>query len=191
MSGNRNERLAADYYEMMKIQDRPYLSWIVTKGEPPYAEEYLLSVKLRTYVLSADRGRYTVSAVNKRVIRVTLWDSYPEVAPYVRMLSIPPVFHPDWYSKGTYCPPEKWSRESSLKDYVKRMLTTLTYEPSLIETDAPANYKALEWYMKRRDGSSLFPCDETELSESGPEELDAARRAAEAIGEAVDSWGTR
>ena len=49
MPQNRNERLAADFADMLTIQDRPYLSWIATKGELPYAQEYLLTIKLRTY----------------------------------------------------------------------------------------------------------------------------------------------
>lgn len=173
---------------MLKIQDRPYLSWIVTKGEPPCAEEYLLTVRLRTYVLTAESGRYIVSATDRCTVKVTLWDSYPHVAPNVRMLSIPPVFHPDWYSKGTYCPSEPWHPETSLKDYVMRMLGTLTYEPSLIDTAAPANYKALDWYLKNRDNGSLFPCGRTELTENNPQEIAAAEKAAAALEDIVDSW---
>ena len=38
MPQNRNERLAADFADMLTIQDRPYLSWIATKGELPYED---------------------------------------------------------------------------------------------------------------------------------------------------------
>jgi ubiquitin-protein ligase len=115
MKDQRRDRLAQDFYEMLKIQDRPYLSWIVIKGEPPYAEEYLLTVRLKSYALSAEHGQYLVSRINSCTVKVTLWDSYPNIAPNIRLLSFPPVFHPCWYSKGTYCPPEPWSPESSLK----------------------------------------------------------------------------
>ena len=50
MPNNRRDRLAQDFREMLKLQARPYLSWIATKGELPYAQEYLLTIKLRTYV---------------------------------------------------------------------------------------------------------------------------------------------
>lgn len=191
MAENRNDRLAADYREMLKIQDQPYLSWTAVKGEVPYAEEYLLDVRLRTYVFSMRSGKCTVGAIRRCLILVTLWDSYPLSAPAVRMLDIPPVFHPDWYSKGTYSPSQPWRPEDSLKDYVKRMLQTLRYEPSLIGTDTPANYKALDWYWKNRERGDLFPSDQTELSENSADETAALERAAGIFEETVDSWTVR
>ena len=191
MKDRLRDRLARDFYEMLKIQDRPYLSWIAVKGEPPYTQEYLLTIRLRSYALSAARGRYTVGGIHGCTVKVTLWDSYPNIAPNIRMLSIPPVFHPNWYSKGTYCPPEPWSPESSLKDYVIRMLGTIKYDASLIESNAPANYKALEWYEKNRGNGAWFPSDDTELTENSEEETAAAERAALSPGEVIDSWGVR
>ena len=160
MPNDRNELLAADYREMLQLQDRPYLSWIVTKGEPPYAEEYLLTVRIRTYALSATADRYIVSTIDKCTIRITLWDSYPKIAPNTKMLNMPPVFHPNWYSKGTYCPSTLWQESDSLKDYVKRMLGTLTYDPS------------------------LFPCDPVALTENSPDEITQKNQ----LGEIIDSW---
>lgn len=157
MSDNRNERLARDYREMLKIQNRPYLSWVATKGEVPYVEEYLLTVNIRTYALSVKSGMYTVGAIHHCTIKVTLWDSYPHIAPNIRMLSVPSVFHPDWYSKGTYCSSLPWNCDDSLKEYVMRMIKTLLYEPSIIQTKSPANYKALDWYQKNQDNADWFP----------------------------------
>lgn len=191
MTESINERLKYDYHEMMMIQNRPYLSWTVTKGEPPYAREYLLTADLRTYALTAQPNSYTVGTLRRCIIKVTLWDSYPRVAPNIRMLNIPPVFHPDWYSKGTYSPSVRWSRDESLKDYIKRMLGSLIYQPSLISSDAPANYKALDWYLKHRGNGSLFPSDLTELTENSPEEAAALEKAAADFDEIVDSWSFR
>lgn len=188
MSESRNDRLSSDYREMMKIQDRPYLSWIATKGELPYAEEYLLTVKLRTYALSVRSGVHTVGVIDRCVIRITLWDSYPHTAPYVKMLNLPPVFHPDWYSKGTYSPHTPWDPGMSLKDFVVGMLKTLRYDPERIDTTAPANYKALDWFLKNRDNEKLFPSDTTVLSENTREEIDAIEKSG-AFDEIVDSWG--
>ena len=188
MPKKRNDRLASDYREMLKIQNRPYLSWIATKGELPYAEEYLLTVTLRTYALSVVSGRYTVGVIRRCTVRVTLWDSYPDVAPNIKMVSVPPVFHPNWYSKGTYCPSERWRPECSLKDHILRMLGTIRYDPSLIQTDAPANYKALSWYRKQRDSAALFPSDPTALTENSAEETAAIERAAASFDEIIDSW---
>lgn len=188
MPKNRNERLAEDYRGMLKIQDRPYLSWVAVKGDPPYAEEYLLTVRLRTYVLSVSSGRYTVGAIHQCTVKVTLWDSYPHIAPNIKMLSIPPIFHPAWYSKGTYCSPKPWNSEDSLKDYVIRMLKTLTYDRSLMNTAAPANYKALEWYLKNQNDTSLFPCDMTDLTENSIEKAADIEKAARSFDEIVDSW---
>lgn len=188
MPENRNERLASDYREMLKIQDRPYLSWIATKGELPYAEEYLLTVRLRIFVYVEKSCVRTVGAIRRCTIRVTLRGSYPAIAPHITMLDIPPVFHPDWYSKGTYCPPAPWRRETSLKDYVLQMLRSLRYETPPQESAAPANYKALDWYRKHRDNAALFPSDHTELTENSADELIKAEQAARSFAEIVDSW---
>ena len=186
----RSERLSKDYEEMLRLQDTPYLSWIAVKGAPPFAEEYLLTVRLRSYALSATRGRYLVSELNGCTVKVSLWDSYPRIAPQIRMLSFPPVFHPNWYSKGTYCPPQAWRPDDSLKDYVLRMLGTLKYDPTLIETKAPANYKALEWYEKHRENQAWFPSDNTALTENSDEQV-AALKAAVSSGKVIDNWANR
>jgi|GEM_PF-1740747 ubiquitin-protein ligase len=188
---DRNERLRADFYDMLSIRNRPYLSWTATKGDLPCAEEYLLDIRLRSYALSADHGRYTVGVTHGCTVKVTLWDSYPETAPYIKMLSLPPVFHPCWYSKGVYCPPRKWRADCSLKDYILEMLRTLRYDPELIESDAPANYKALDWYLKHRDDTALFPSDTTELSENSPQTAEAFGKSALCFDEIVDSWGIK
>ncbi len=188
MRDDRNERLASDYREMLKIQNRPYLSWVAIKGDLPCAEEYLLTVRIRTYALSAIGNAYTVGAISRCIIKVSLWDSYPYVAPNIRMLSIPPVFHPDWYSKGTYSPSLRWRPDQTLKDYILRMFDALRYEPSLISTAAPANYKALDWFMRRKDDRSLFPSDTIELTENTDEELLIADKDM-SFDEIVDSWG--
>ena len=188
MQSSRDERLAADYRDMLSIQDRPYLSWIATKGEPPYAEEYLLNVKARSYALTAGSGIYTVGAIRSCIVRVTLWDSYPHIAPHIRMLNVPSVFHPDWYSMGTYCSSAPWRPDLTLKDHIMRMIGTIMYDPSLITASAPANYKALDWYMKHRDDPSLFPSDTTELTENTPEEIAAVEKAMIPFDEIIDSW---
>ena len=186
---NRNERLAADYREMLTIQDRPYLSWIVTKGELPYAEEYLLNISIRTYAFSMKEGRCAVGAINRCTVKVTLWPSYPETAPDIRMLNIPPAFHPHWYSRGVYCAPSPWRSETPLKDCVTQMLGTLKYDPLLSETESPANFKALDWYRKNRDNPALFPSDMIELTENSADDAARMEEAAATFTEIVDSWG--
>lgn len=188
MKSSRDERLMSDYREMLKIQHRPFLSWIATKGNPPCAEEYLLTVRVRTYVLTAQSSRYVVGAVDRCAVLVSLWDSYPDTAPYIRMLSQPPVFHPDWYSKGTYCSSMPWRPDISLKDWIMRMIGTLRYDPALMDTVTPANYKALDWYLKNAGNAAWFPSDPAALTENSAEEIAAAEQAADPFGDAVDSW---
>jgi ubiquitin-protein ligase len=188
VTAERSERLRSDYRDMLKIQNRPYLSWIVTKGEPPYAEEYLLHIKLRSYVFRMQGGECAVGAIHSCTVSVSLRPSYPYVAPYIRMSDIPPVFHPAWFSKGTYCPPVKWRPDTPLKDYIKDMLGTLCYDPALTETSSPANYKALDWYHKNRENAALFPCDATALTENTGEQAAALEEAAATLGEIVDRW---
>lgn len=185
---NRDERLAQDFREMLKIQNRPYLDWITIGGDPPYAEEYLLRIRLRTYVFRSKQGKCTVGAISECTVKVTLRGSYPDMAPYVTMLDIPPVFHPCWYSKGTYSPTKPWDPSTSLKDFILTMLRTLKYDPALINGELPANYKALDWFMKNRDSSSLFPSDTVTLTENTAEETAALLSQFEAFSEIVDTW---
>ena len=187
MGVDRNERLERDYREMLKIQDRPYLSWVCVKGEPPRVSEYLLTVRLRTYALRASSDGYTVGVIRCCTIKVSLWDSYPQVAPNIRMLSYPPVFHPCWYSKGAYCPPTPWDPACTLKDYMMQMLRTLVYDPSVSDPAAPANYKALDWYQQHRDDPAWFLCDQTALTENDPDTIAALERAAICFDEVVDT----
>ena len=103
------------------------------------------------------------------------------------MLNMPPVFHPNWYSKGTYCPSERWQEDDSLKDYVKRMLGTLTYDPTLVETRSPANFKAAAWFKKMRNHDELFPSDPVALTENAPDEITEK----ETLGAIIDSWESK
>ena len=82
-----------------------------------------------------------------------------------------------------------WTPDTELKDYVKQMLGTLRYDPALIPSAAPANYKALDWYRKNRDNPALFPCDPTELSENSAQ--DAADKQRDPFDEIVDRWSVR
>lgn len=188
MCSDRNTRLASDYRGMLAIQDRPYLSWIVTKGDLPCAEEYLLNIRLRTYAFRMRDGVCTVGAIRRCTVRVTLYPSYPYVAPCVRMLDIPPVFHPDWFSKGSYCPPAPWTPDTSLKDFILTMLDSLRYEPELIGDSSPANFKALDWYQANRGRAELFPSDPTPLSENDPDRIAVLKQSAEVFSEIADRW---
>ena len=56
-----------------------------------------------------------------------------------------------------------------------------------METNAPANYKALDWYLRNCGKEGWFPSDRIELSENSIEQT-AAIRDRDVFGEVIDSW---
>lgn len=152
------ERIKNDYEAMRSIQNTPYVSWKVVRGEPPYVEEYELTIHVKTY-----------SAPNKIMdtcrVRISLGPEYPGVVPHAKMVSTPLVFHPHWFVGGDYCPGHYVGSET-LVQFIKRMIMTLQNDPSLVDPTSPANSKALEWFLKNKNNRRLFPSDTTKLTEN-------------------------
>ena len=69
--------------------------------------------------------------------------------------------------------------------------TSFVAPSGVSESDAPANNKALDWYLKHRDDTALFPSDTTELSENSPQTAEAFGKSALCFDEIVDSWGIK
>ncbi len=155
----RKQRLAAAYNDMRKFDGQQYLKWEGTKGEAPFFEEYLLTINARMYCGEE-------KTMDSCQIRVSFSQAFPKQAPEVKMISKPLVYHPYWFSDGTY-DPGKWRTGVSFQDYVKQMIMSLLYDSSMINSydESAPNLEAMEWYRINRLDSELFPSDQqTHLS---------------------------
>jgi len=150
----RQIRLQNDYKEMLNIQGES-IKWKPIKGEPPYVEEYELTIKIKTIVSSQPEYR------NQHHLKLVLPEQYPNVAPQISMLTSPPPFHPNWYTSGRWCF-GTWDISEGLGDHVNRMIRTLQFDLHFINPDSPANGTAKDWFLANRN-KGLFPCDQTIL----------------------------
>ena len=159
----RQIRLRNDYATMENIRT-PWLTWTVTSGTAPYAEQYEIELRLKTYIDAQANTR------NLHTIRVTLGPDYPiNAAPLIEMTNKPGPFHPNWWTSGRWCY-GTWLVYESLGAHVVRMIQTLQYNEDITNAASPANSPARAWYLKNRD-KGLFPCDRTPL----PDPTGAAR----------------
>ena len=157
-----NLRLEVAYRDIQKFTGQKYIEWLATKGTEPYYEEYLLTIKVRTYY---DKEK----TMDSCQVRVTFPSNFPQQPPDVNMVSRPLVFHPHWWPKGVYCPGTWWVGET-FENYIKRMIMTLQNDPSMVNEKgvSAANSTAMEWYWANRDNKQLFPSDHQEITTKRP-----------------------
>ena len=146
-------RLKNDYQEMKNIRGR-VIEWKVVKGNPPYVEEYEITVNVRSIIGEEPKHR------DQHVLRITLPPSYPlKSAPKIKMVSKPYVYHPNWYPDGAWCY-GKWAYTEGLGHHIVRMIKTLQYDPEITHVKSSANPLAKEWYIKeKKKHEKWFPCD--------------------------------
>ena len=152
----RKTRLAAAYKDMQSFTGQRYIEWKAIKGTAPYIEEYLLTIKVRTYY---DKDK----TMDQCQVQISFPASFPSQAPSVQIVSSRLVYHPHWFRDGKYCP-GSWSPVESFEVFIKRMIMTLQNEPTLINPDSPANSDAMRWYLANKTNKRLFPSDHQELS---------------------------
>jgi ubiquitin-protein ligase len=146
----RRERLRNDLAEMRRLQDSGVIH-VTAAGDPP--ESYRLNVKVRSIMGPGPTYR------GEHDVQVDLPPGYPRTAPQVRMLSMPPPFHPNWFRSGSWCGGD-WTDEEHLAHLVLRMVRTLQFDPALTNPGSEANHEAAEWF-RRNAHKGLFPCDRT------------------------------
>lgn len=148
----RSIRLRNDHAQMSNLRGH-MIDWQPIRGQAPYVEEYLLTVRVRTIVHPHPRYR------DAHQIRVILPRDYPMRPPAAFMLTKPWAYHPNWYATdGRWCY-GSWSITESLAQYVLRMVRSLQYDMEITNENSPANAEANRWYKLNRSVPGLFPCD--------------------------------
>lgn len=150
----RNKRLKNDYSEMVNLRGN-IITWKATKGNPPFVEEYEVTINVKSVIGNSPNYR------DSHVVKVNLPANYPIASPDTRMVTTPYVFHPNWYRDGKWCY-GTWNISEGLGHHVIRMIRTLQYDMEITNEHSPANSDANEWYLSKRS-RGIFPCDKTVL----------------------------
>lgn len=148
-------RIKNDYNLMRCMQNHPVVSWVATKGNAPYIEEYLLTIKLKIYINKTE-------VTDCEIIRLTLPLDYPFVAPIV-VIESSPIFHPDWWYESRRWNCGCYHARESLFDFTVRMMKSLQYRADSINPYSPCSREAANWYIENKDNHDMFPTDNQEL----------------------------
>lgn len=119
-------------------------------GTPPNSVEVELN-----YPTVGDKN-YPKSVQKSTRVLIDIGARYPFVAPVVSIKTS--IIHPNVYSSGQVCLGSKWLPTHGLDLLVKRLISIITYDPSILNVGSPANGDALSWYnVAQRANPSAFP----------------------------------
>jgi hypothetical protein len=91
-------------------------------------------------------------------VEIDLSTRYPLEEPVVSIRT--PIFHPNVYPGGRVCLGPRWFPTDGLDILVCRLIQIITFDPSILNEDSPANMSALEWYREARTRyPRAFPTD--------------------------------
>lgn len=147
----RLERLRNDAVETRRLHGD--VLRVTADGETP--ERYRLLVRVRSIMSPGPTYR------GEHEVEVDLPSGYPWSKPQIKLLTLPPPFHPNWFLDGGWCG-GTWDPEESLARHVLRMVKTLQFDPEVTNPSSPANREAADWYRRNLE-TGLFPCDRTPL----------------------------
>jgi ubiquitin-protein ligase len=134
------------------------------KGNP--AEEIELDLLFKT----APSQHYPNAVQQRTLLVLSLPARYPLAAPTASIKT--PILHPNVYSGGTICLGMKWLPASGLDLLVKRIIQIITFDPTVLNEDSPANRDALEWYRRaKRQHPGAFPTDTALLPAEQPKKV--------------------
>jgi ubiquitin-protein ligase len=119
-------------------------------GSPPNSIELEL-----VYPTAGDRN-YPNSVQKITNVIIELGSRYPFAEPKVVIKT--PILHPNVYASGQVCLGAKWLPSQGLDLLVKRLISIVTYDESILNEKSPANRDALKWYSTAlRSHPHAFP----------------------------------
>ena len=126
-----------------------------TSGNP------VSKIEIESKYKTAVDSSYPKKTNTSTKITIELLSKYPFSGGEPIVYLKPIIFHPHVYSSGRICLGKKWMPTETLDLFVKRVLSIITYDPSVIDFKSPANGEALNWYNKN---PNLFPTDKLNFS---------------------------
>ena len=132
------------------------LHLISRHGNPP--TELTLELSCRT----AGSTDYPTRAIERSRLRVSFPGRYPFQAPVVHVA--PVTLHPNVYPSGVVCLGFTWLPTERLDLLVKRVARIITFDPSVVNIESPANPGAAAWYVAALERTpTAFPTDSVEF----------------------------
>lgn len=127
------------------------------KGVP--VDEITIEIKLNT----APSNKYPNERQSSSLIAIQLSSRYPLQEPTANIRTS--IYHPNVYGSGKICFGQKWLPTEGLDLLVKRIIKIVTYDPTILNENSPANRDALEWYKKAiKTHPTYFPTDHLSIN---------------------------
>lgn len=117
------------------------------------------------HCVTAGNTRYPTERATSINVHVALPERYPFQPPVATVRS--PIVHPNVYASGVICLGTRWLPAEGLDLFVQRLLRLLTFDPLLLNANAPANREAAAWYWRTRERHpDAFPTDRVVLEQA-------------------------
>jgi hypothetical protein len=128
-----------------------------TEGNPPWR----VFVDLK--YLTAPSAAFPRELQEQTRVQIDLSGRYPLEVPTASIAT--PIFHPNVYPGGQICLGTKWLTTDTLDILVRRIIQIITFEPSILNENSPANSAALEWYRgTKKRYPRAFPTDRFDIA---------------------------
>ena len=113
---------------------------VARHGDPPI--DLTIELACRTAASHA----YPAQAVERTRAHISFPARYPFQPPVVHVT--PVTFHPNVYPSGLVCLGVKWLPTETLDLLVRRIAQIITFDPTVVNIDSPANSAAAKWYAE-------------------------------------------
>jgi len=159
----RERRLINEYNELMNFSND--VIRIEPLGNSPY-EKYRITFNIRTIINSTPEYRNTTICI------LTIPPEYPKNRPKISVdsSSMPPPWHVNWYSGGTWCE-GTWQVDESLVNFIYRCAKTIQFAPEFTKASYgdSANKEAISFWNSNKNNNRIIPCDKQKLPTIGGE----------------------
>ncbi|MBZ9963733.1 ubiquitin-conjugating enzyme E2 [Mesorhizobium sp. BR1-1-2] len=171
-----DERRAQDVQKLRDLERLSRSRVRVTKVVGNPTNEIEAELHLRTAPSSA----YPSSVQPVTRISISLPARYPFVEPTVNVGT--PILHPNVYTSGRICLGLKWIPSFGLDLLVRRVVQIVTFDPTVLNLQSPANRAAVSWYQQAiRSNPQAFPTDVIDFSVQDQAKTMAWRNAEPAV----------
>ena len=143
-----NERREQDLrkLEVLAEQSNRMIRIVSVSGNP--ISQIVAALLYKT----APNRRYPHEVSEETHVQIDLSSQYPFQEPNAVIKTV--IFHPNVYSSGKICFGTEWRPTEGLDLLVKRIAQIITFDPTILNEESPANSDALSWY---RSAKFQFP----------------------------------
>ena len=153
----RQLRLKNEYDEMIKYSND--VIRVEPLGGSPH-DKYRITFNIRTIISSKPEYR------NKTVCILTIPPEYPKIRPKIAVIgsSMPPPWHVNWFSSGTWCE-GSWRSDEPLVNFIYRCAKTIQFDPAFTQASYvdSANRGAISFWNANKNNYKVIPCDKKKI----------------------------